>query len=634
MQPHADVKGAVILITGASGGLGSALAERLAAGGARLVLAGRRRDALERLAARLECSEPPRIVLGDLSRPGASETVFREAVAAWGRIDVLVNNAGAGYFALGTETSSDVTRHVFELNTLAPWDLARMAAAAMVERRRGTIVNIVSCSGRVPVPTTSVYGGSKSALAVMANTLRLEVEPSGVRVLNVYPGTVDTGFESNAFRESDRPGVCVSGHCGRPVGPVADAIVGAIAAGRSGELWMSRRGRLLAVGDLLWPRLVDRSLRRLRDWALARPTAFRPADERRWRLWQVETSRACNLGCVMCPWTDTRNGDDARGLMPQEVWDAIRPHLGDVASVDFTGGGEPLLNPSLFAWIADAHRSGCQTGFLTNGMRLDASACAEARESGVDWVAVSIDGATADVYHRFRPGARFDAVCANVQRLASGRSGGRPRIMVNFVMMPDNVHQIEDMVRLVTGLGAGVLNLKQADVVRGDRGTGFAVFGGRESESVERLRRQVGRATRLGRRLGVEVRAARFTPEEAPVCEQDPRDSLFVRFDGTLSPCINLAIGGPTTFLGREVVMPAVHYGRLPADDPREVWEREPCAAIRAAFAERERVFGEHLAGADISTSMLSLQEALAAARKAMPAAPDGCRHCHYLFGL
>lgn len=629
-----DLAGAVVLLTGASGGIGSALAERLAAAGARLVLAGRRRAALEALAGSLGTGAPTRIVVGDLSRPGAAQGVFQEALSAWGRIDVLINNAGAGYFALGREASPDVTRALFELNTLSPWELARAAADVMAEQGRGLIVNIVSCSGRVPVPTSGVYGGSKTALAILTNTLRLELEATGVRVLNVYPGTVDTDFEANAFRENGRPGVCVRRHCGRPVGEIADRVVGAIQAGRGGELWISRKGRMLAVGAILWPRLVDRSLRRLRDWALARPTAYRPAEERRWRLWQVESSLACNLGCVMCPWTAARNGDDPRALMRQEVWDAVKPHLADIGSLDFTGGGEPLLNPLLFDWIADAHRDGCRTGFLTNGVRLDEAACARALESGIDWLAVSIDGATRDVYQRLRPGSNFEVVCANVRRLANGRSGGRPRIMVNFVMMPENVHQLEDMVRLAADLGADMLNLKQADVVRGEHGAGFALFGGREDVSVERLRKQVRQVTRLGRKLGVEVRAARFTPEEEAVCEQDPRDSLFVRYDGTMCPCINLAIGGPTTFLGEEVTMPTVRYGRLPDDDPREVWERQPCTTYRKVFAERERAFADTLAAAEISPSMLSLQEALARARKAMPQAPEGCRHCHYLYGL
>lgn len=626
--------GAVVLLTGATGGIGSELAARFAEAGARLVLVGRDRTALEALAASSSRSPEVRLVVADLTRRDAAPRVYDEAVAAWGRVDVVVNNAGAGYFALSDEVEPELTRSLFELNALVPWDLARACARTMREGGGGLIVNVVSCSGRVPAPTAAVYGGSKSALAIMANTMRLELEGTGVRVLNVYPGTVDTRFESNAFREGVRPGVCVGGGCGRPAREVADRIVAATVAGRGGELWMDRRGRLLAAAAILWPGLVDRVLRRVRDWALARPTDHRPPEERRWRLWQVESSLACNLGCVMCPWTEERCRAGDRALMSDEVWAAIQPHLDQIASVDFTGGGEPLLNPRLFDRIADAHRAGCRTGFLTNGMRLDQEACDRLVAAGADWVAVSVDGASREVYERYRPGADFGVVCGNVRRLAELRDGGRPRLILNFVMMPDNVDQLEEMVRLVAELGVEVLNLKQADVVRGEHGAGFALFAGRAERAVRQLEKRVRRAVRLGRKLGVDVRAARFVPEEEPVCEQDPRDSLFVRYDGTMAPCINLAIGGPTTFLGRPVVMPTVRYGRLPSDDPDEVWERSPCTRYRTRFEERERAYGATLAELDIAPRMSALRETLAEARAAMPEPPEGCRTCHYLYGL
>ena len=629
-----DLDGQVILLTGATGGLGRALAERLAAAGARLILTARDLSNLEQLAGELPARHMPRLVPADLSQPGEAARLHREAHAAWGRIDVLVNNAGLGYFALAQETSSEATRRLFEVNTLSPWELARMALPSMLELRRGLIVNVVSCSGRVPMPTTAVYGASKTALAMMAATMRFELESSGVRVLNVYPGTIDTEFEAHAERESRRPGVCLGGGCGRPPDRVADRIVRAIAAGRGGELRLDLRGLLMTVTALLSPRLAERLLRKIRDWAVARPTEHLPHEERRWRLWQVEASLACNLGCVMCPWTAERCRADDRALMEDEIWEAIRPHLDQVAAVDLTGGGEPLLHPRLFDWIADAKAAGCTAGFLTNGMLLDEEARRRSLSTGTDWIAVSVDGATSDVYHHYRPGADFEVVTGNIRRLASARDGGTPRLMVNFVMMPDNAHQVEEMVRLASDLGVNVLNLKQADVARQEHGAGYALFGRREDRRIRRLQNQVRRATRLGRKLGVEVHAAGFVPEEVPVCEQDPRDAIFIRYDGSMAPCINLAIGGPTTFLGQPVVMPSVRYGRLPDDDPREVWDRPPCTLYRELFAERERVYGAKLAELDIAPSMNSLREALAEARKAMPEPPEGCQHCHYLYGL
>ena len=93
-------------------------------------------------------------------------------------------------------------------------------------------------------------------------------------------------------------------------------------------------------------------------------------EKRRWRLLQVESALACNLKCVMCPWKDFRDRVRHGGIMQPDIWEAIRPHLRDVVSVDFTGGGEPLLQPRLMEWIIDANRAGCETGVLTNALLL------------------------------------------------------------------------------------------------------------------------------------------------------------------------------------------------------------------------------------------------------------------------
>jgi short-subunit dehydrogenase/MoaA/NifB/PqqE/SkfB family radical SAM enzyme len=628
----ADWRGRRILLTGATGGIGAALAERLAAAGAVLLLSGRDGDALAELAQRLEQAGGARAALlpADLARPEEVARLADEALGL-GPVDVLVNNAGVGYFALVEEATDERVRQLFEVNTLAPLALARRLAPHLLERG-GRIVNILSCSGRVPVPTTGIYGGAKSAHAIIANTMRLELAPRGVHVINVYPGTVDSGFDDNALQESGRPGVCLSGGCGRPVGEVADRVVAAMSGG-PGEVWLDRRGRWLAAAAILWPRLVDRFVTRLRDWALARPVDQVPHEERRWRLWQVESSVACSLDCVMCPWKEERCRA-ADGLMPAETWAAIRPHLPQIASIDFTGGGEPLLHPQLFDWIGEAKAAGCRVGFLTNGSGLNEEACRAIVAQGVDWIAVSIDGATAEVYEAIRRGADFEQVCEGVRRLAALRRGGRPRLMINFVAMPQNLHQLVDMVDLASRLGVDVLNIKQADVVRGEHGRGFALFASEAERERRSFERAVTAARRRARSLGVEVESVGAAPEEQPVCEQDPRTSLFVRHDGAIAPCINQAYGGPTQFLGRDETMPELHWGRLPDDDIDEVWQRPACAAMRERFAARVEAYEGALSHAGFEHSPLALEQTLRDAREQMPPAPDGCRVCHYLHGL
>jgi MoaA/NifB/PqqE/SkfB family radical SAM enzyme len=320
--------------------------------------------------------------------------------------------------------------------------------------------------------------------------------------------------------------------------------------------------------------------------------------------------------------------------MSQRVWEGIRPYLSDVASIDFTGGGEPLLQPKLEEWIAEAKNAGCETGFLSNGLLLREDRLKGLLDAGLDWICISMDGATADMYNKIRKGSDFDRVCENVGKLAKRRSGNIPKTMINFVLMQMNFHQVEDILHLAARLGVDQVNYKQCDVIRGEEGKGFGLFGPRETREIRQLQKSLEKAKRLAKKLNVQTTAFSFTPQEQPVCEQDPRDSIFVRYDGTVAPCINLAIGGPTTFLGKEVTMPSVHYGCLPDNDLLELWRTDTCKFYRQRFQQRVEKHDETIVNRLISSSGSGRERTLLIAREAMPDPPKGCNVCHYLYDI
>jgi MoaA/NifB/PqqE/SkfB family radical SAM enzyme len=346
--------------------------------------------------------------------------------------------------------------------------------------------------------------------------------------------------------------------------------------------------------------------------------------KRPWRLFQVESAIACNLKCIMCPWREMAKNVENRGIMSQTTWQAIRPHLDRVQSVDFTGGGEPLLQPKLAEWIADATKAGCETGFLSNGLLLTEEKLKKILAAGINWICISMDGATAEMYHKIRVGSNFERVCENVANIARLRTGNIPKTMINFVLM--------DV--LAARLGVDQLNFKQCDVIRGREGKGFGLFASEESREIRRLQKSLKKARRLAKKLKVETTAFAFTPQELPVCEQDPRDSLFVGYDGTVAPCINLALGGPTTFLGEDMTIPSVHYGRLPGDDLMDLWEAESCRLYRNRFQERLEKHDSIIMNGLIGGGGGSRSKVLKEAREAMPDPPKGCNVCHYLYDI
>ena len=375
---------------------------------------------------------------------------------------------------------------------------------------------------------------------------------------------------------------------------------------------------------------IERLLAPLRDKAIGKKSS----KKRHWRLMQVESAIACNLRCVMCPWRGITKNAQNRGLMSQQVWEGIRPYLSDVKSIDFTGGGEPLLQPKLEAWVAEAKNAGCETGFLSNGLLLREDRLKGLLDAGLDWICISMDGATADIYNKIRKGSDFDRVCENVGKLAELRSGDIPKTMINFVLMEMNFHQVEDILRLAARLGVDQVNYKQCDVIRGEEGKGFGLFGPKETKEIRHLQKSLEKAKRLAKRLNIQTTAFSFTPQEQPVCEQDPRDSIFIRYDGTVAPCINLAIGGPTTFLERAVTMPSVHYGRLPDNDLLELWRTDTCKFYRQRFQQRVEKHDESIVNRLITSSGSGRERTLQIAREAMPKPPRGCNVCHYLYDI
>jgi MoaA/NifB/PqqE/SkfB family radical SAM enzyme len=254
-------------------------------------------------------------------------------------------------------------------------------------------------------------------------------------------------------------------------------------------------------------------------------------------------------------------------------------------------------------------------------------------DAGLDWIGFSMDGATMEVYEEIRTGSNFQRVCENLANVATLRAGKVPKTMINFVLMNTNFHQVEDIVRLAARLGVDQVNFKQCDVIRGEEGKGLGLFAREETKEVRRLKKALAKARRLAKKLGLRTTAFSFTPEELPVCEQDPRDSLFIRYDGLVAPCINLAYGGPTTFLGQEVSMPSMHFGHLPEEDLLHLWESDGCKWFRDRFQNRVHVHDDTIVESLVGASS-DRQKSLRAAKEAMPSAPEGCRVCHYLIDI
>ncbi len=227
-----ELSGRIAWITGASSGIGRALGIALAREGARLILSGRRRDALEETAA--ACGDVCMILPFDTTDYPALPDLVTQAHGWRGRLDILVNNAGISQRSLAVDTAPHVYDAVIGADLLAPIHLTQACLPHLIANRSGMVVAISSVAGRAGVPLRTAYCAAKHGLIGYMDALRAETEVAhGLHVLNVLPGSVATDVARNALTAEGAP----QGHSdpqidgGIPPKECAAEIVAAMKAG-------------------------------------------------------------------------------------------------------------------------------------------------------------------------------------------------------------------------------------------------------------------------------------------------------------------------------------------------------------------------------------------------------------------
>jgi len=195
--------GKVAVVTGGTSGIGETTVRLFAGEGARVVIVARRREPGERLVADLG-PEAARFVCGDV----ADEATARDAVGVaeeWGGLDILVNNAAMDWTSRIVETSEADVRRVLDTNFFGAFLMLREAARKMLERRRGSIVNVTSRNASVGLPTMAVYAAAKGALLALTRAAAIEWASEGVRVNAVAPGLTRTPLVRTWLDDQEDP---------------------------------------------------------------------------------------------------------------------------------------------------------------------------------------------------------------------------------------------------------------------------------------------------------------------------------------------------------------------------------------------------------------------------------------------
>lgn len=252
-----DLRGKRVILTGATGGIGRALAAALTRAGARLVLAARSEDALADVARQLggEAVAVP----CDVTVPADRERLISAAVESLGGLDVLLNNSGVGSFGHFATSTEDVVRRVMEVNFFGPVELTRLAVPHLMAGNQPAVVNVTSMTGRRGMPAWPEYSASKFALVGMSEALRGEFARFAIDVLTIVPGLTNSGFDRNMLRRDGKMNIPFG------TGMAPDRV----AAGIVRAIERNRRETVLG-SEAKWMLRFNRFLPRLLNWLIAR----------------------------------------------------------------------------------------------------------------------------------------------------------------------------------------------------------------------------------------------------------------------------------------------------------------------------------------------------------------------------
>jgi len=196
----AGLKGKVVIVTGATSGIGLAAARILHRQGATVVVVGRRRQRLDQVAEELPGSITIR---ADMTKPGEVQTMVESAQAKAGPVDVLINNAGQGYLGAVAGADADTCDYLFRLNVSGPLAAMHAAVPLMRENGGGRIINICSPVAKYTLPSLGVYASTKAALRTLSLTARKELAQDGITVSLFYPFLTSSGFGENTLQAAD-----------------------------------------------------------------------------------------------------------------------------------------------------------------------------------------------------------------------------------------------------------------------------------------------------------------------------------------------------------------------------------------------------------------------------------------------
>ncbi len=327
---------------------------------------------------------------------------------------------------------------------------------------------------------------------------------------------------------------------------------------------------------------------------------------------QVEVSTICQLKCMMCPrsiflkdWINKNMDLDTYKKIPFKNFRYV--HL--------QGWGEPLLNPNVVEMIEIAKRDKCKVGTTTNGILLKDLA-RDLVNAGIDLIVISVASVN-DLKQKVIRGYDLNELFDSIRVLSNLKKNGKPKIVINTIMLKDTIHELPEFVRIAKELGVDEVIANNLDYIPKKELSDLKVY---SNEVKNEYIHVVNRAKALARELNVNLAVRPLRIEEALVCAENPIRNCFITVNGDVAPCVYSHLPTKSNkivrfFEGREVYVDKMYFGNVNCKDFKKIWNSKEYKNFRAIFEERIRVLSDFL-------------------NYRVPKLPEICRSCYKAYSV
>ncbi len=331
------------------------------------------------------------------------------------------------------------------------------------------------------------------------------------------------------------------------------------------------------------------------------------------------------MKCIMCPsklWKE-----EVKKEMKFEVFEELSKYFNHTKIVHLQGWGEPLNHPRFFDMVEVAKEK-CNVGLTTNGMFLNEKACKKIVELGVDYVAISIAGATSKTHESIRKGTNFDKIMENVKELLKLKN--RPRIIFTFLVNKLNIDELPDVVELTAKLGVDELVVTNLDYVFDKITDKIKVFSCKKPE--KKYVKIIDHAKKVAKEKKVKLRTHPLQLEDRVICDAIPTKSVTISVEGDMYPCIYLGLPFkkiPRIFCGNYFEIERPNFGNV--FDFWKSWNGKEYVEFREKYERRVKEYNKIFDEAFISP--YSLQSKIRMVFEKNPI-PEVCKTCYKAYGI